>query len=373
MEIFEKSNNALGSINVVYENPVSGEVANEKGLSHMLEHMITDNLVDLEEKFDQHGLMTNAYTSDHEVVFYLHGLSSEVDRFREEFVRRITEYRPTEEHFHKQHPIILQEYDDAYANPRHAFWMNLMSMEHGFVGPIGVRSAIEKADVDTLRNLHSRVFAAPTKIIAVGESPLGMPSITYGNVMRHNGLDVRHTDGSAKTTESSVSISCMSPVLSCAGSYHAKMLGLMLGYGLPSPLYQELREKRGLCYAVSAYTSSVNGGVIFSIDSSVKGENVAAARATIQEVLRSGRDILTRDRFNLILENRKISKTVSEQYNSTNGYQKYLDSHRPEVNLLCNLDTITYEDTLDYFDRYLNPANHDWQFFDQISYRQAQE
>lgn len=368
MKIYEKSNNDLGSVYVVYESPVKNEDPHLKGMSHLLEHMICCSLDDVEEKLDQHCLNHNAYTGGDEVVFYLSGLSEELVKFRQLFVDRITNYRPQLEHFNKEKNIVLQEYDDAYSESGFSSFSNYSSMKFGYVGPIGVRQAIESVTFEQICELHSRVFAKPSKVIVVDSEDFPV-EVDFADTSLGEYATHRHLNLDAPVVPSSVNLLNVSPVLPINGSYHLHIIQSVLGYGLKSPLYQELREKASLCYWVSASGYKMNDDHVMVVSTSTKEANVSKIFDLTLAVLSDPERHINRDRFDLMMQNRRIAKKISEQNLAANAYRKHLNSANDAVSFVKNIDKITFESTLEYFNNNLNPRNVTWDQLDERAIR----
>jgi len=364
MNIFEKSENALGSLYVVYESPVSMEKEDTLGLSHLLEHMICCSLDDIEEKFDQHGLTTNAYTSEGEVVFFLQGLNEELDRFKQTFVERIVGYQPQEKDFLKELPIVLQEYADHYSDPSGSMYNNFLSMQHGFVGPIGVKAALDGLTFEKVVEFFKEAYSAPSKIIYVGQEPCEF-DVKFRPVDVAVKTPYRHIDTSAQVVLSSVPMFISTPAITDDEHYHAPLISAMLGYGLKSPLYSELREKRGLCYWVRANSQRVGDNLINFISTSVSEDKVDAAGQAMLEVISNYRQHMTRERFDLIMQNRRISKKIADTNPASSAYAKHLHSSNIKWSFMKNIDLITYESTMAYFERTYSPENVKWKAFSQ--------
>jgi predicted Zn-dependent peptidase len=364
MKIFEKSANALGSLYVIYESPVKLETHDELGLSHLLEHMMCCSLDDTEELFDQHGLQYNAYTGTQEVVFYLQGLTEELNKFKNLFVERICSYIPQEAHFTKELPIVLQEYADHYSDPSGSMYNNFLSMKHGFVGPIGARAALESLTFDRVQKFFTKAFSRPTKVVFVGESEIDV-NLEFGESLSPAKLKYHHLDLSAQVIPSSVPMFVATEEITDEEHYHSPLINAMLGYGLKSPLYSELREKKGLCYWVKAGGQRIEDNIVNLISSSVSEDKIQTAGQAMLDVLENNRKFLTKERFDLIMQNRIISKKIADTDPASNAYTRHLISADKKWSFFKNIDQITYESTLAYFDRTMNPANIAWKIYSQ--------
>ncbi|MEG8099443.1 M16 family metallopeptidase [Candidatus Liberibacter brunswickensis] len=69
--------------------------------------------------------------------------------------------------------------------------------------------------------------------------------------------------------------------------YPTKILASILGGGMSSRLFQEIREKRGLCYSISAHHSNFSDNGVFCITTATAKENIMELTSAIIEVIHS--------------------------------------------------------------------------------------
>lgn len=129
---------------------------------------------------------------------------------------------------------------------------------------------------------HRRVVGAVRKAFGVAQSPLRspraprpLPSVTPG---------VHHLRRSFEQ----VNLMRGYPALSRGDErrYAMAVLHTVLGGGMSSRLFQEVRERRGLAYSVSAFRSSYQDAGIFGVHAGCAPENVSKTFEVIDAVLR---------------------------------------------------------------------------------------
>jgi len=70
------------------------------------------------------------------------------------------------------------------------------------------------------------------------------------------------------------------------------VLSSVLGGGMSSRLFQEIREKRGLCYSIYSHHSSYSDAGLFMVHTATAGEDVPEMiEALVAELARAGADI----------------------------------------------------------------------------------
>jgi predicted Zn-dependent peptidase len=77
------------------------------------------------------------------------------------------------------------------------------------------------------------------------------------------------------------------------GFYAAQVLASILGGGMSSRLFQEVREKRGLCYSVYAFHWAFADSGIFGVAASTGGSQVAELVPVVLDELRRSTETIT--------------------------------------------------------------------------------
>ena len=96
----------------------------------------------------------------------------------------------------------------------------------------------------------------------------------------------------------------------------------MLSLGLKSPLYQEIREKKGLVYYVHCYQSRVNNQGINTISTQTSNKNYNGVIESVKEVITNPDKYLTKERFDLVKDYYKVRMAKDEilRYKNVNQY-----------------------------------------------------
>jgi len=82
------------------------------------------------------------------------------------------------------------------------------------------------------------------------------------------------------------------PAIKDADVYTAQIYSMLLGGGMTSRLFQELREKRGLCYSIYASTAPGQDSGMLSLYAGTSAETIAElAQVTMDEMKRAADDI----------------------------------------------------------------------------------
>ena len=355
-----KSNSELSSFHVVYKGSSLKEVDGQRGLSHLLEHLVCKNYEDLEPEMETYGLVCNAYTSDSEVVFFMTGLHEDIKVFAERYFLKLTSgFHATEEIIEKEKNIVLEEYLDSFNDPTSNNYLNFRRKKFGYYSPIGLAKDIKNCDLSTCKQLYDSILKTPTNIVYVSPDPydLDVSMELKESTLSENLSYVENDKGIAIedgpiSNKSSVLLSF--PVYS-SKQYLGEFVSVALGYGLYSPLYKEIREKKGLCYYVSCWDDHVGkDNRLMMIETTVSKGKEEQVLSTVNEILSTPKEHLTEERFNttVAIIKRKILKRKQSPQSSSN-LSEYIEE---KDTLLSNhIDNITYEDVINFITENMNP------------------
>jgi len=364
MHIYEKTYNEMAGVYLAFESPAMNESPKNFGISHLLEHMICEATDDMEETYDENCVNTNAYTGKGEVVFHMTGLSDRVGMFRDDYVKRILSYEPTEKHFLKQKPIVTQELNDWFDDSFKSTYTNYLSKYHGFVTSIGTRESLESITFEDVVEFKKNYFSSPSKIIVADKSDFDIDCPVAPKIPKEINLHQNVNKDSEINLKSLGMIGGSAPISENRDDYNLRMIVKMLGYGLKSPLYQRLREQESLCYWVYCFEQYIHNQNTVLICTSASMENYQRIQDGIFEVLYNPERYLTKERFNLMLNNTHALISVREQYRHG---MDYLGFHfdKESISIKKNLDRINYDGVMDYYMKHLHPSKRNWTFTNQ--------
>jgi predicted Zn-dependent peptidase len=319
-----KSQTDLSGFYVVYEGSTNLEKEGWRGLSHLMEHLMCKNFDHLQEDFDRDGIDWNAYTDSNNIVFYLTGLEEKVNKWKGEFIDLLSGFNVTKEEFENERNIVLEEYMDSFSDQTQSHMLNLSRKLFGDFDPIGLKQDLEKLKFMDCLNFFELQYAKPTKIINVSKKDYKNPTldfaertiiknISYGN---HDVPFELNNEWKDKT-----SLIMLSPVIDEDFAY-VHFINSMLSLGLKSPLYQQIREKRGLVYYIHCYQSRMNKQGISTIATQTSNKNFNAVVDSVKGVITNPDKYLTKDRFKLVKDfyNVRMQKDEILRYKNVNQW-----------------------------------------------------
>lgn len=341
-----KSNTpGLGSLFIIYQGSAKTEYEGHRGLHHLAEHLQCHAYEHLEDELQSAGIVSNAYTADDHVAYFWSGLDRKIEQYQKQLLE-LTKYIPTREQFEMEKMIVLQEYKD-YISGQEFLYSNIQRKYFNYFGPIGYSKDIEEIDFESFLDFYLRAFQRPTSIIRIGESETieeDTKSFQYMPI-KPNVEIVYNPNGTNQFVEANSSFPDTMTVndwVNTNGEISYKNLSILSrlwSYGLPSPLYQELREKRGLVYGLGMYVSSFekdSGLVVFSANCSP--DKIEELRTVLNDTFENESLHITKERFDVVIENMKceIEMKAILNYNNVDKFVSF-DWEYMDLEYLNNL------------------------------------
>ncbi len=256
------------------------------GVAHLLEHMAfkgTESRTarDIAEQIEAVGGSMNAQTSREQTAYFVKVLKEDlglaVDILADILLRSV--YDPAE--LVRERTVILQELGQAEDTPDDVIFDRFQ--EAAFPGQalgrpvLGRANIIERLPREALVDFRTRHYGASAMILCaagnVDHDALVALAQKYFAALPAAGDTsyeaARYTGGEYRDDQDleQVHLVVGFPGIAFADpDYYASMvLATVLGGGMSSRLFQEIREARGLCYGVSAYASPYLDGGVFGI------------------------------------------------------------------------------------------------------------
>jgi predicted Zn-dependent peptidase len=291
------------------------------GVSHMLEHMAFKGTKrrsarDIAEEIEAVGGYLNAYTSREQTAFHARVLKADVPLGLDILADILTEPTFEQAELERERQVVLQELGQSRDTPDDIIFDHLQAVvypDQPMGWPIlGEEETVSKFSQTQLRDYMRANYRAGSmvlvasgavdhkQIVAMAEEKFAsLPTGTGSTPLtaRYHGGDKRAGDDleQVHVTYAFPGVSNTDPDFYVAQAYVTA-----LGGGMSSRLFQEVREKRGLCYSVYSFAqSAADSGLIGiyagtgekeaeEISAVIAGEMAALAMtASEQEVARA--------------------------------------------------------------------------------------
>lgn len=347
-----RSQTDLSGFYIIYYGSTLLEERGIYGISHLMEHLMCKNFEHLRESFEREGIDWNAYTSTNEIVFYFTGLDKYLSKRRSELINLMSNFNITKEQFNNERKIVLEEYSDYFSDQTESHMLNLSRKLFNVYDPIGLREDLESMKFMDCLNFFEKQFSQPSKIINVSSNSLFEYSGGFNEVGSPKQFDMgpyndaileKRNDFGDKS-----SLIMTSPVLSSDFNY-ITFINAMLSMGLSSPLYKEVREKKGLVYYIRCSQSRLNKQGVTQITTQTSGNNVERVVDSVRLVLKNPTKYLTKERFDTI-KNSYLIKLQKDKINRYNNVNRWIQPKKWSIKEIIN--TVTLDKIIEVYDKY---------------------
>jgi predicted Zn-dependent peptidase len=276
------------------------------GISHLMEHMLFKGTPDMDalevaQAFESIGAQENAATGEEYTVLYARFLPEHLERALDIMSDMVL--RPTLADLEREREVIVEEikmYEDRPDQMADEYLSSLIFYKDTLGRPIiGSAETVRGVDHETLRGFHAETYTAPN-VFVVGAGKLDPERLDQMVQEKLSGLPegepfVREARPQTpesrvyykfkETEQYHVSIGSLGIPAKSEDRHAMAALNNVLGGGMSSRLFQEVREKRGLAYAVYSYHQGYSdAGAIKTYVGSTTG-NIGEAVKVITEQL----------------------------------------------------------------------------------------
>lgn len=307
------------SLGIWVENGSRHETAAENGISHFIEHLLFKgterrSAAQIAEEMDAVGGVINAFTSKENTCYYAKVLDENlplaIDLLTDIFLHSTFDAEEIE----RERSVILQEISQAEDTPDD-YVHDLFSLDffqsHPIALPICGReetvNGFQRADIMKFFKARYR----PERVIVAAAGNLRHAPLVEEMAARLGAIDGKAQRGSAKTAGDSVPamargvyphVKPLEQVHLCLGMagvhqthpqrYAGYILNTLLGGGMSSRLFQEIREKRGKAYSVYSFSSSYKDVGYFGV---YAGTSLEATEEVVELIVQELRKLAAGD------------------------------------------------------------------------------
>ncbi len=287
------------------------EAASVHGISHFLEHLFfkgthTRTALAIAQAVDALGGQMNAFTDKEHTCFYVNVLANHLPAMVELLADMLLNSAFDSEALERERQVITEEIK-TYEDSPDELVQDLVAQTIWDGHPlgrsvIGTRKTVAKLGRDDFVRYIERRYRADLIVVSVAGNvqhdavvdlvgrhlggwdgrtapqPTEIPSFTQNVSLRAKEIEQVHlclaTRGRAQSDED---------------RYVLAVLDNVLGGGMSSRLFQEIREKRGLVYTIASYSASYREGGLFVVYGAMSPENgPEVVRLTIDEIVALG-------------------------------------------------------------------------------------
>jgi predicted Zn-dependent peptidase len=289
------------------------ETPAQNGIAHFLEHMAFKgtarrSALDIAEALEDVGGYLNAYTSREMTAYYARVLEDDVplalDVISDILLNPTFDPREIE----IERGVILQEIGQSLDTPDDVVfdWLQAVSYPEQALGRsiLGPSERVKAFGRDDLRQFVGQYYGPDQMILSAAgavdhDTLVAEAERLFGGLQAHN---VRSPDKAVFQSgehravkdleQAHFTLAFEAPGYRDVAVYTSQIFSMVLGGGMSSRLFQEAREKRGLCYSIFAQAGSFADTGMMTIYSGTSGGDVSGlAELCIDELRRSANDM----------------------------------------------------------------------------------
>ncbi|WP_159350838.1 M16 family metallopeptidase [Roseomonas harenae] len=289
------------------------EEAHENGVSHFLEHMAFKGTEKrdaqaIAREIEAVGGHLNAYTARETTAYYAKVLKEDLPLAADILGDILTHSSFAPDEVERERGVILQEIGQANDTPDDIIFDHFQ--DTAYAGQpmgrptLGPASIIEKLPREALTGYMRRHYGPSRMVIAAAGAVdhdqlvdltkkhfADLPSID-----QHQAEPARYTGGEFREERDLDQVHLLlgfpGPAYGDPMHYPTMLLSTILGGGMSSRLFQEIRERRGLVYSVYSFHSPYRDAGLFTIYAGTGEEQAAELMpATLEELRRVQHDV----------------------------------------------------------------------------------
>ena len=275
------------------------EGGENNGVSHFIEHLLfkgTEKRTakEIAEALDAVGGQLNAFTTKEYTCYYARVLDEHLDLAIDLLSDMLFNSKFAQEEIDRERNVIVEEikmYEDSPDELVHDIFAGSMWRGHALGRPIiGTEDVIDKITRDDILEFYHNNYRPGNLVLTVAgnidqeqatdklrrivenrsgqvpERPVIIPAPVHDVVCRNKDTEQVH-----------LCVGAQGVSLENDKYYAFQLLNTVLGGGVSSRLFQEIREQRGLVYSVYSYHSSYHDTGLFCIYAGLSKQNVDEA------------------------------------------------------------------------------------------------
>lgn len=275
------------------------ETAVECGTCHFIEHMLFKgtrrrSALDIALELDAIGGLSNAFTAKENTCFYARVLDKHFVRLADILADIVLNSTIAPEEVERERQVILQEIcmvEDTPDEYIHDLFTALSWKDHPMGMPIqGTEQSVDGIDRAALTDFIRRRYVPERTVVAAagnieheevvavfkplfedfppgGDAPArSIPELTPGVIVHEKDLEQVH-----------ICLGASAPSQRDPQRFASAVFNTILGGNMSSRLFQEIREKRGLAYAVYSFLSSYADAALLGVYMATDAQQVNPA------------------------------------------------------------------------------------------------
>lgn len=292
------------------------------GICHFIEHMLFKgterrSALDIAQSLEVSGGNLNAFTDKENTCFYARVLASELPIAIDVLSDMLLNSKLDPKEIKREKEVIVEEikmYEDDPDEYSHDLLYERVWSDHPLGQPVaGSKKTVRGLNRERIVSFMAEHYTPANLVVAIAgkvdtdrvlaqlEAALGGmtntgAAQTYTPAENRPGVVVKYRD------IEQVHLAIATPAVPIAAQerYEVAILNAILGGGMSSRLFQEVREKRGLVYSIGSYDSLFRPGGLFGISAGLSPKHLSEVlKLTHHELDKARGGDLTEDELSL--------------------------------------------------------------------------
>jgi predicted Zn-dependent peptidase len=271
------------------------ERSNEAGITHLIEHMLFKGTThrtakEIAESVEGRGGSLNAFTDKESTCYYCRVLSDDVGNGVDVLSDMMRHSLIDPDELKREAQVVIEEIkrsEDEPGDHVHEEHLTARWGDHPLGRPIiGTRDSVAGFTPDDIRRYMERQYRGENVLLSIAgnvdpQAVFELAERTLGEIA--SGAQPVDTERPGGTSRTKWIVKDVEQVHFCIGSdgtsiydpelYTMIVLDAALGGSMSSRLFQEIREKRGLVYAIGSYTLNYRAGGAFTVYGGTSPDN----------------------------------------------------------------------------------------------------
>jgi predicted Zn-dependent peptidase len=351
------------------------EPPENQGISHFLEHVLFKrtrrrSTVEIARAIDRLGGDVDAFTTKEYTGFYAHTLDSRFDEALDLLGDVVLSPAFGSVDVETERGVILEEIGEANDNPDdlvHEMFVRSFWRSHPLGAPIlGTADSVKGITLTDLHRYYRQLYApgnlivsvaghVSTRAVAAGvETLFRRRAARVEGAKRPSGRPRGHRHLQLKSRRGleqvHVCLGVEGPSQSSERRFAVHLLDIILGGGMSSRLFQEVREKRGLAYSVASSLNAYRLGGYETISAACAPKNLARLlEVTLRELSRLKREGVRPRELAWAKQNLKSNMILALESTVSRASQQarhefYFGRAIPAEELISRVERVTSDD-----------------------------
>lgn len=314
--VMEKRELPIVSVAITNKFGSEYEEGKIKGIAHFIEHLLFTGTKkrsskDISREIDSRGGIINAFTANEITSFWVKIPSEHIDVALDVLTDMLNNSVIDREKFEKEKKVILEEIKMYHDEPRmhvegEQIYKNLYEEPFGKSWIIGTKETINSLDRDFVYNYYKEAYNPENYIVSVvGNANFDYLCSYFEKAFKGTGKKKTHVpikkinaesvEERAGIDQAHFVIGFHAPLAGTKEYYALQLLDAYLTVGMSSVLFTEIREKRGLAYAVKGSVESEKNYSHYTIYVGTTKEAVKDVKKIILEEMEKVKNVTEKE------------------------------------------------------------------------------